>query len=109
MKNIWFRKVVAALTLAVVGFAVGCFDPDVTGKYRDNEGAVQLELKSSGQATLNLGQLRIDAKYTQDGDKVTITPEGGPSPNVLVLSVDKDGSLVATTPNSLINKLVKMK
>jgi hypothetical protein len=108
MKNSWLHKAVAVLTLAVIALAIGCFDPDVTGKYRDTEGAVQVELKG-GKATLDLGQLRIDAKYVQDGDKVTITPEGGPSRDVIVLTVDKDGALVANPPNPLFSKLVKIK
>jgi len=108
MKNAWVRKTMVVLSLAAVSLAVGCFDPDVTGRYRDTEGAVQVELKD-GKATVLLGQIRIDGKYTQDGDKVTITPDGGPSRDVLVLTVDKDGSLNSATPNPLFSKLVKAK
>ena len=107
MSKTWIRKVVAVCALVVIGFAVGCFN-DPAGSYRDAEeanGATVLELKD-GKATINFGQIRIDAKYTVDGDKVTIKPEGGPA-QTLVLIIQGDGSLKAETPNPLFQKLVK--
>ncbi|MBV9183088.1 MAG: hypothetical protein JO356_17435 [Acidobacteria bacterium] len=107
MKNSWSRKAIVVLALTTVGIAAGCFDADVDGKYREAEGAVKLELKE-GKATLDVGQVRIDGKYTVDGDKVTIRPVDGPNPDTLVLTVGKDGSLSAP-PNGLFTKLVKTK
>jgi len=107
MRSTWIRKVLAVCTLAVIGFAVGCFN-DPAGSYRDAEephGGTVLELKD-GKATINFGQMRIDAKYTVDGDKVTIKPEGGPA-EPLVLIIQSDGSLKAERANPLFQRLVK--
>jgi hypothetical protein len=51
----------------------------------------------------------IDGKYTVDGDKVTLKPVNDPNPDTLILTIGKDGSLNATSPNPLFDKLVKTK
>jgi hypothetical protein len=105
MSRIWIRKTLAVAALAASGLVVGCFDTDVTGKYRDTDGN-KLELKDGGNVGMDIGQLHIEGKYTVDGDKVTIRPEGGPSPSTLVLTVDKDGSLTPQ-PNPIFTKFSK--
>jgi hypothetical protein len=108
MKKAWFRNAVLIFVLASVGLAVGCSATNVEGKYQDREGAVKMELKD-GKATIDFGLIHIDAKYTVDGDKVTIKPISGPNPDSMVLTIGKDGSLNAATPNPLFDKLVKTK
>ena len=108
MKDSWFRSAVVVFVLTSTGLAVGCFETNVDGKYRDPEGVVKVELKD-GKATMDVGQVHIDGKYTVDGDKVTLKPVNGPNPDTLVLTIGKDGSLTATNPNPLFDKLVKTK
>jgi hypothetical protein len=108
MKKAWCRKAIAVFVLGVVGLAAGCFEPNVDGKYRDADGAVRVELKD-GKASIDVGPVHIDAKYAVDGDKVTIKPNGGPNPDEVVLTIGKDGSLAATKPNALFDRLVKEK
>jgi hypothetical protein len=102
------RNAVAVFVLGYLGLAAGCSQTNVDGKYQDLAGAVTVELKDQ-KASMDIGPVHIDAKYTVDGDKVTIKPDGGPNPDAVVLNISKDGSLVAATPNPLFNKLVKAK
>jgi hypothetical protein len=108
MKNAWFRKAVVVLILTAMGFAAGCFETNVDGKYRGPEGVVRLELKD-GKVAMDVGQIHIDGKYTVDGDKLTIKPVAGPNPDVVVLTIQKDGSLKADRPNELFDRLIKVK
>jgi hypothetical protein len=108
MNTLWCRRAVVVLVVTAMGFAAGCFNTDVSGKYRDAEGAVKLELKD-GKATLDVGQVRIDGKYSLDGDTITIKPIDGPNPDTLVLTVGKDGSLATAKRNQLFEKLIKEK
>jgi len=59
MKDSWFRSAVVVFVLTSTGLAVGCFEKNVDGKYRDPEGLVKVELKD-GKATLDVGQVHID-------------------------------------------------
>jgi hypothetical protein len=100
------RNAVIGLVLGSMGLAAGCSGANVDGKYRDAQGAVKMELKD-GKAAMDIGPVHIDAKYSVDGDKLTITPAAGPNPDAIALTIGKDGSLTATTPNPLFEKLVK--
>jgi len=108
MNRAWWRKAVFFFVLGSMGLAAGCGETDVDGKYRDAGGAVRVILKD-GKASMDVGPVHIDAKYTVDGDKVTIKPNGGPNPDEVVLTIGKDGSLAATKPNALFDRLVKEK
>ena len=108
MNRAWRRNTAVVFVLTYIGLLAGCSQTNVDGKYRDAEGAVTVVLKDQ-RASMDFGPVHIDAKYTVDGDKVTIKPEGGPNPDAVVLTIGKDGSLIATTPNPLFSKLVKAK
>lgn len=101
------RRSVVILTLAVMALTAGCTASDVIGKYRDTDGN-KLELKSGGAAIIEVGQIRIDAKYTVSGGKVIVKPEGGPSPDNLTLTMESDGSLVPQE-NPVFTKFTKVK
>ena len=102
-----FKPTKSLLILVLAGaiLAVGCGGGSAEGKYKDAEGAINLELKG-GKATLNLGPSRIDGTYTVDGDKVSIRPTVGDTSQAMVFTMNKDGSLDGP-PGSDIKKLQK--
>ena len=88
------RNAVVAFVLGSMGLAAGCSGANVEGKYHDAGGAVKLDLKD-GRAAMDVGPVHINAKYTVDGNKLTIKPDGGPNPEAIALAIGKDGSLTA--------------
>jgi hypothetical protein len=107
VNNPWVRKALLVSVLAGAALVVGCGSANPDGKYRDSDGAVNLELKD-GKASLDYGQIHIDGTYKVDGDKITIQPVVGDTRQTMVFVINKDGSIDGP-PGSDIAKLQKVK
>jgi hypothetical protein len=107
VNNRWVRNAVLVSVLVGAALAIGCGSANADGKYRDSDGAVNLELKD-GKASLDYGQIHIDGTYKVDGDKITIAPVVGDTRQTMVFVINKDGSIDGP-PGSDIAKLQKVK
>jgi hypothetical protein len=74
----------------------------VEGKYADQTGMINLELQSSGKATLGAMGQSEPCTYTTDGDKVAITCHG----ETTTFTKQSDGSL-APPAGAMIGLLKK--
>jgi hypothetical protein len=101
----WLRGVISAALGVLMAGLLGCLGHGVDGKYHDADGMMKVEL-AGGKATLDLGRDHIDGTYTVDADKVTIRPTAQPNVDLMVLMVNKDGTLSAPTNGNFV-KLVK--
>jgi hypothetical protein len=106
MTSSWIRKAILISIMAGACLAIGCGSKP-EGTYKDPDGAVTLALKD-GKASLDFGMIHIDAAYTVDGDKLTLTPLQGNAAQAMVFVINSDGSL-AGPPGSEMPKLVKAK
>lgn len=71
-------------------FVIGCHS--ITGTYSDANGAVILELRSGGSASLTFMGDVENCSYTSSGKQVTLTCQGSPVPTT-VFNIHDDGSL----------------
>jgi hypothetical protein len=92
----------AVLLVTAVSFA-GCFG-GVTGTYTAPNGAMTLELKSGGAASITFAGQTAPCKYTVNGSTLTLNCEG--QTGGMNFTIQKDGSL-AGPPDSFIPPLVK--
>lgn len=99
-----------AILVVMIGFASiglngcsGC-NSGPSGKYQDSSGALSVEFKGGGKATVTMMGMATDATYTVDGDKITVEVRGDKT----VFTLNKDGSLAGPS-GSLIGNLQKVK
>ncbi len=78
------------ITLAAV--AISCGGSSVQGTYTNANGAIVLELKSGGEASLSMLGEKHPCTYKQESAKVMLTCQGS---EALEMAVQGDGSLSA--------------
>src|ERR1700733_7677713 len=84
------KKVCSLISMFCVVFVIGC--QSITGTYTDANGAVILELRSGGNASLTfMGDVET-CSYTSSGKQITLTWKGSPEPTT-VFNIHDDGSL----------------
>ncbi len=84
-------------------FVIGC--KSITGTYTDANGAVILELRSGGSASLTFMGDVENCSYTSSKEQVTLTCKGNPEPTT-VFNIHDDGSLTGP-PGSFMPPLRK--
>jgi len=83
------RKALMGLVLASsLVYVAGC-GKSLSGKYADDMGAMAVEFKSDGKATVTIHGTPIEATYTIDGKNVSVNGAG----DVISLTINDDGSL----------------
>jgi hypothetical protein len=102
-ENTMSRKKLCSLISLLAIFVIGC--KSITGTYTDANGAVILELRSGGNASLTFMGDVENCSYTSSGEQVTLTCKGSPVPTT-VFNIHDDGSLTGP-PGSFMPPLRK--
>jgi hypothetical protein len=92
-----------AILLVIAASLVGC-SGGVAGTYTAPNGAMTLELKSGGDASVTFAGQTAPCKYTASGSTLTLTCPG--QAGAMNFTIQKDGSL-AGPPDSFFPPLVK--
>ena len=83
------RRICIVLLLGCGMVYVGGCGKSVSGVYADDTGALTVEFKSGGKATVTVLGSPQDGDYTVDGKTVTVKVNG----DAKVLTINDDGSL----------------
>jgi hypothetical protein len=105
-KRVWPGAAVGlnlAILLVIAASLVGC-SGGVTGTYSAPNGAMTLELKSGGDASVTFAGQTAPCKYTVSGSTLSLTCHG--QSGAMNFTIQKDGSL-AGPPDSFFPPLVK--
>ena len=94
---------IAAILLVIAASLVGC-SGRVTGTYTAPNGAMTLELKYGGDASVTFAGQTAPCKYTVSGSTLSLTCQG--QSGAMNFTIQKDGSL-AGPPDSFFPPLVK--
>jgi hypothetical protein len=97
--------VVLVVTLTVLVGSAGC-GSSVEGTYSDPGGAITLDLKSGGNATISFMGETAPCTYTVDGKKLALSCKG--QAGKMNFTIQDDGSL-AGPPGTFIPPLRKKK
>jgi hypothetical protein len=92
MKNLVFRRIVPVAALVFVVLAIGSCGSKMEGTYTQTAGgAISLDLRSGGKASLNLIGESYACTYKVKGDKLMLdcTPKG----ENIEFTIHDDGSL----------------
>jgi hypothetical protein len=92
------RRVCIVLLLGSAMMYIGGCGKSVSGVYADDTGALSIEFKSGGKATVTVLGSPMDGDYTVDGKTVTVKVSG----DTKVLTINDDGSLAG--PGTTLRK-----
>jgi hypothetical protein len=97
MKRPFKRLCTICLLSVALATIAGC-GKSISGVYTSP--AMSIEFKDGGKATVTLMNSPVDATYTVEGSKVTVTANGGLSAP-LIFTLDSDGSLAGADGSTL--------
>lgn len=104
MSSSLLRNAVLSAVLAVSICALAACGPSYEGTYSDPTGAIAVNVKSGGQATITFMNQTAQCTYTVAGDKLTMNCKG--DIGTINFTLRPDGTL-AGPPDSLIPPLKK--
>ena len=97
------RKIVLSLIICCTLVLIGC--DKVKGTYTDSMGAVTVDFKGGGKASMTMPIVGTqDVTYEVNGDKVTIQAPTGAGGQSMVLTINSDGSLSGPQPFGTLKK-----